>query len=346
MRVVDHEKYMRRCLELARKGKGRVLSNPMVGCVIVNRNEIIGEGYHAIYGEAHAEVNAIRSVKDASLLSESTLYVNLEPCSHHGKTPPCADLIVEKGIPKVFIAQKDPNPQVAGKGIERLRSAGIQVEAGLLEREATELNRRFNTFHLKQRPYVVLKWAMSQNGIMDIPRNEGQKGIYWLSAPATKKLVHKWRSEEMAILVGSRTIQVDDPRLDTRKYHGRNPLRVILSGKEQLPQNARVLMDDKPVLIFGEIEQKGNEVEWINTSGKNSIDLLFSELYRRSILSVLVEGGTHTLNRFIESENWDEARAIQSGTHLPEGLAAPKISGVMKEDFTYAGDRITIFRNA
>ena len=338
---------MQRCLDLAKNGLGRVAPNPMVGCVIVKNDAIIGEGFHQSYGEAHAEVNAIKSVKNLVDLKEATLYVSLEPCSHHGKTPPCADLIIDSGIPKVVIAQTDPNPKVAGKGMEKLREAGVEVTMGMLEEKAKELNRRFRTFHEEKRPYVVLKWAMSADGYMDSVRPEDKKGILWISSPETKKLVHKWRAEEGAILIGKRTLEVDDPSLDTRDYFGNDPLRVVLAGDKELSLGRRLLTDGKPTLIIGK-QRRGFEngaVEFAEPQGDDLAEAALSALYKRNINSVIIEGGAYTLQHFLETRIWDEARIIQSTRTLGGGLEAPQIPQEHSEFYSYRNDKVFLYRN-
>lgn len=338
---------MQRCLDLAKNGLGRVAPNPMVGCVIVKNDAIIGEGFHQSYGEAHAEVNAIKSVKNLVDLKEATLYVSLEPCSHHGKTPPCADLIIDSGIPKVVIAQTDPNPKVAGKGMEKLREAGVEVTMGMLEEKAKELNRRFRTFHEEKRPYVVLKWAMSADGYMDSVRPEDKNGILWISSPETKKLVHKWRAEEGAILIGKRTLEVDDPSLDTRDYFGNDPLRVVLAGDKDLSLGRRLLTDGKPTLIIGKQRRgfKNGAVEFAEPQGDDLAEAALSALYKRNINSVIIEGGAYTLQHFLKTRIWDEARIIQSTRTLGGGLEAPQIPQEHSEFYSYGHDKVFLYRN-
>lgn len=337
---------MRRCVELAQKGFGRVAPNPMVGSVIVKNDTIIGEGFHQSYGKPHAEVNAIESVKSSADLKVATIYVSLEPCSHQGKTPPCADLIIESGIPKVVIAQSDPNPEVAGKGIEKLRSAGIKVITGILEEEAQELNKRFRTFHEKKRPYIILKWAMTADGYMDSVRPEEKEGIVWISSPETKKLVHKWRAEEGAILIGKRTLEVDDPSLDTRDYFGNNPMRVVLAGDKPLSRNRKLLTDGKPTLIIGK-HQEGFDheaVEFAIPEGDDLGEAAMTALYERNINSVIVEGGAFTIQRLLESRVWDEARIIQSNLTLGGGLEAPKIPLEHSKFYSFGRDKVFLYR--
>lgn len=338
---------MHRCLQLASKGMGNVAPNPMVGCVLVKDDRIIGEGFHRVYGEPHAEVNAIRSAKDQNDLKSSTLYVSLEPCSHHGKTPPCADLIINSGIPRVVIAQKDPNPLVAGNGIKMLRNAGVEVMEGVLEAEAKELNRRFNVFHEKKRPYIILKWAMTADGYMDSVNKTEKRGVFWISSPETKKLVHKWRAEEDAIMIGKKTLEVDNPSLDTRDYYGSDPLRIILSGKGQIDVTSKVFNDGKKTLIIGDhnINFQSDSVEMVVPNFDDFIGSTLQELYNRKVMSVIVEGGAYTLQRYLESRIWDEARVIQSNTALGGGLSAPQISFQPKSVAQFSKDRIYYYRN-
>src|SRR5690554_324565 len=310
---MDLEKYMRRCLQLAENGLGRVAPNPMVGSILVHKGKIIGEGYHQKYGGPHAEVNAIQSVKNRELLKDATIFVNLEPCSHQGKTPPCADLIVASGIPRVVIAMGDPNPKVSGRGIKRLRDAGIDVEVGICKTEAEFLNRRFITHQTKNRPFIILKWAQSEDDFMDRDRSDtSDRKINWISHPATKKLVHLWRSEEQAILVGRNTVLNDNPHLDTREVAGPSPLRIVLSRSGDLPTDSYVLTDGKPTLIFNQkIEKEQKGAKWIKLEGE-FLSGAMSYLSQLGISSVLVEGGAQVLQAFLDANLWDEARIIQS----------------------------------
>lgn len=338
---------MRRCLKLAETGLGRVAPNPMVGSVLTKGNRVIGEGFHAEYGKPHAEVNAIHSVCSPQELRESTLYVNLEPCAHYGKTPPCADLIIESKIPRVVIAQQDPNPQVAGRGIQKLREAGIDVITGILEDEALELNRRFNTFHEKKRPYIILKWAMSADGYMDTVRKEAKNGIFWISSPETKKLVHKWRAEEGAILIGKKTLEVDDPSLDTRAYFGQDPLRVVLVGDKTLSPQRKLLTDGRKTLIIGHKQEtiESTAVEFFDTDLHDLSEAALVALFQRGINSVIIEGGAFTLQHLLRERLWDEARIIESGITLGGGLEAPKIPMKHTEVYPYGRDRVFYYRN-
>jgi diaminohydroxyphosphoribosylaminopyrimidine deaminase/5-amino-6-(5-phosphoribosylamino)uracil reductase len=319
----------------------------MVGCVIVADGKIIGEGFHRAYGEAHAEVNAINSVKDRALLAQSTIYVSLEPCSHYGKTPPCADLIISAGIRRVVLAQRDPNPKVAGTGVEKLKDAGCEVIEGVLEEEAKELNRRFQVFHEEKRPYVILKWAMTADGYMDTARREQSKGIFWISSPETKKLVHKWRSEESGIMIGKKTLEVDNPSLDTRDYYGCDPLRIVLTGNGELDFTRTILSDGKKTLIIGDhdVTLEDDNLEIITPVGDDFIDSTLEALYERNVLSVIIEGGAFTLQRYLESRIWDEARIIQSNNVLAGGLPAPQIPQLPESIHSFGRDRIYYYRN-
>ena len=298
----EHILYMERCLELARLGLGRVQPNPMVGAVIVHNGRIIGEGYHHRYGEAHAEVNALASVKEPALLKESTLYVNLEPCSHFGKTPPCADAIIRHGILRVVVGTVDCHDKVNGNGIAKLQAAGIDVTVGVCEQECRELNRRFFTYHAQKRPYVILKWAQTADGFMDVDRSDGQPHSYWITNPALRVLVHKWRSEEDAILVGYNTMANDQPQLTTRLYPGKSPQRFVM--------------------------QRGNEIiaSLPYTPVPLDVPVCLQQLYELHIQSVIVEGGRKTLDRFIESGLWDEARILVGDMTWGKGLPAPTLT--------------------
>lgn len=336
----EDEMYMQRCIELAAMGRDAVAPNPFVGCVIVYDGKIIGEGYHRKYGEAHAEVNAINSVSNPELLTESTVYVSLEPCSHHGKTPPCADLLIEKKVKKVVVGVLDPHVKVAGKGVERLSNAGIEVVTGVLEKECREINKRFFVFHEKQRPYVVLKWAQSKDGFLDGPRINDEKGVIWISAPETRALVHKWRSEETSILVGRKTVQTDNPSLTVRDYYGKNPIRLIIDSQLQISGDLHILSEEAPTIIFNRSrnEVKGN-IEWVKIPEVNTRHIL-EELYKRGIQSVFVEGGSRTLHYFIFDNVWDEARVIVGDVYLKEGRKAPAIHRAPSYSYKFSTDTI------
>lgn len=302
----------------------------MVGAVIVHNNQIIGEGYHQKYGEAHAEVNAVNSVIDQTVLNESTIYVSLEPCAHFGKTPPCANLIVKHNFKRVVIGCVDTFSEVSGKGIERLKNAGIEVETGILEEECRALNKRFFTFHEKKRPYVILKWAQSSDGFLDKERVANETGINWITQPETKKIVHQWRAEESAILVGKITALNDNPSLTVREVEGKNPIRILLDSRLETPMNAQLFNDEAPLLVFNTIKSdKLDHIEWIQLEHLSPA-LILSELHKRSIQSLIVEGGKMVLESFIQANLWDEARVLVGKPIFERGIVAPQL----KTDFT------------
>jgi diaminohydroxyphosphoribosylaminopyrimidine deaminase/5-amino-6-(5-phosphoribosylamino)uracil reductase len=331
------EMFMLRALELASLGEGYTRPNPMVGCVIVHNSRIIGEGWHRLYGKPHAEVNAIAAVDDKNLLSESTVYVTLEPCSHFGKTPPCADLLVKHRVKKVVICNHDPNPLVAGKGIRKLQEAGIEVEAGFLAENGTVLNRRFFTFHQQHRPYIVLKWAQTADGFI-AGENSKQAAI---SGAAAKSLVHKWRTEEAAILVGTRTASHDNPKLNVRAWTGQNPLRLVIDKNLNLPPDLHLFDKSQPTLVYNYLrnEQLHENLELVRLEPEaDLLGQLLADLHRRQIQSVLVEGGTVLLETFIRSGLWDEARVFRSPNRLNKGIAAPQFSLNTLTETTFIGE--------
>ena len=338
------EIYMQRCIDIAKRGIRAVAPNPMVGCVLVVEDKIIGEGYHERYGEAHAEVNAINNVSNQNLLKNATLYVSLEPCSHTGKTPPCCDLLIQKGIKKVVVGTKDPNPLVGGKGIEKLKNSGIEVSEGILKDQCLELNKRFFTFHEKQRPYVTLKWAQTLDGFLDQIRKDGEQKINWISEPETKTLVHKWRSEEQSILVGRNTITNDNPSLTVRDYGGMNPIRLVIDSQLQISGNLNIYSKDAPTIVFNRVkDKKENNVEWIKIKETSTSNIL-EELYRRGIQSVFVEGGSRTLQYFIIDNLWDEARVIVGQKYFKEGYKAPIINKVPIKSMPFGKDMIHYYK--
>ena len=343
---MNHEHYMKRCLELAEMGLGHVAPNPLVGSVIVHEGKVIGEGFHAQYGEAHAEVNAIASVSNQELLKDATIYVNLEPCSHHGKTPPCANLILEKGIGRVVIGQQDPNPKVSGRGIKLLRDNGVEVIDGILESESMWVNRWFNTFFLKDRPYIILKWAESSDGFVDIARSAQERTINWISHPSTQKLSHSWRAQEPAILVGSRTINQDNPSLTTRAYAGDDPIRIVLEGINAIKEDSKVLTDDKPTLIFNPLrsELRSNK-EWIEVPPSENLEFVLKILRDRNIQSVIVEGGPKVHDSFYRANLWDEIRMIKSPNSVGTGVRALEVNEAFTEVYKYGQDQIQIAYN-
>lgn len=300
--MAEDELYMRRCIQLASLGLGSVQPNPMVGAVIVHDHQIIGEGYHHRYGQPHAEVNALASVRDHSMLKESTLYVSLEPCSHWGKTPPCADAIIQHGIPRVVVGVRDPHDKVNGAGLQKLLDAGIEVVCSVCENECRELNRRFFTYHQKKRPYVILKWAQTADGYMDVDRSDAEQiHDYWITNEALKVIVHKWRSEEDAILVGGRTMINDKPQLTNRLYPGKSPQRFVMQHGEEFLSNL-------PYTVVPE-----------------NVEECLQIMYDCRIQSVIVEGGRKTLERFVEADLWDEARILVGSQCWGKGLAAPSL---------------------
>lgn len=342
--------YMKRCLELAVLGQFYVAPNPMVGAVLVYNNTIIGEGFHEKYGQAHAEVNAISSVipENRHLISESTLYVSLEPCSHHGKTPPCSDLIIRSGIPRVVIGCVDSYSEVSGKGIEKLRKHGIEVIVGALEKEALQLNKRFFTFHEKKRPYVILKWAQTSDGFIDKIRTSDSVAINWITQPETQQLTHQWRAEEAAILVGHQTILKDNPSLSVRAVHGPNPLRVIITSRpEQIPATANIFNNESHTIIYNpSTDRIKNQTEWKSIDLKHNSTLsILEDLYSRNIQSIIVEGGSVTLQQFIDTGIWDEARILTGVHFFKEGIKAPVINGRLINQLTFGKDFIQVYQN-
>jgi diaminohydroxyphosphoribosylaminopyrimidine deaminase / 5-amino-6-(5-phosphoribosylamino)uracil reductase len=341
------EKYHLRCLEIANKGLGLVAPNPLVGAILVYEDQIIGEGYHASFGGPHAEVNAINAVKDKSKLKNSTLYVNLEPCSHFGKTPPCVDLIIKNKIPRVAIGQQDPYPEVAGKGIEKLKSAGIEVIVGFSENECRFLNRRFLTFHEKKRPYVILKWAETKDGFIDYIRNAGtDQPPARITDETIRPLVHKWRSEEQAILVGTNTALLDDPILNVREWSGKNPIRMVLDRKLRLPENLNIFNKLQPTVVFTQMDSKNNtNLRFHKIDFSDLTDEIFKFCYDIKIQSLMVEGGTQTLNTFIQQGKWDEARVFKSENCFGDGIKAPKINKLPNNQLHTENSDLFIFYN-
>ncbi len=327
--VLEDQQYMQRCLDLAELGKGMTAPNPMVGAVVVHAGRIIGEGYHHQSGHPHAEVEAIRSVENQELLKESTLYINLEPCNHFGKTPPCTQLILEKNIPKVVVGQKDPNPLVSGRGLSKLKERGVEVIEHCLEKEAEALNKRFNTYHRCNRPYVILKWAQSQDGFIDRDRTLAESNqATWITDDYCRMLVHKWRAEESAILVGTQTALLDNPQLNIRGWTGRNPLRCVIDRKSQLPEHLHLFDGSQPTLVFS--MQAGKEKPNLSicqlSDSTNSVKEMLNHLFKNQILSIIVEGGAQVLQSFIDQNLWDEARIFTGPICFEMGVAAPKLA--------------------
>lgn len=346
MNSTFNEFFMQRCLELAAMGAGQVAPNPMVGAVLVHQGRIIGEGYHRQYGQAHAEVNCVNSVtaEDQSLIPLATMYVSLEPCAHHGKTPPCADLIVSRGIKEVVIGCIDTFSAVAGKGIEKLEKAGVTVHTGMLEAECRHINRRFFTFHEKKRPYIVLKWAQGPNGIMAAADGAPVK----ISNPYSDRLVHKWRSEEMGILVGTRTAIMDNPRLNNRLWTGKDPVRLVIDREGKVPHTHHLWDGSIPTIFITATHAETHGLtETMQVDFADLLPVLLKQLQQRQIQSILVEGGPHLLQQFIAAGLWDEARIITGTVTLADGLAAPLLTSANRVDTVLVnGDRIDFYNPA
>jgi len=327
--MTGHDIFMQRCLELSQNGLGKVAPNPLVGSVIVYKDTIIGEGFHHQYGGPHAEINALNSVMNKEMLAESTLYVNLEPCCHHGKTPPCTDRIISEGIKKVVIGMKDPFQKVAGKGIRALQDAGIEVESGILENECQRLNRRFVRFHESSRPYIILKWAQTLDGLIDKERVNDEPEINWITDEKTRILVHKWRTEEQAVMIGGSTARKDNPSLTARDWQGRNPVRIIIDHTGNLDTGLHVFNEEADSLVFSSAEKVfGKRTRTILTDfSTNALPFIFRKLFDENIQSVIIEGGRQLLQTVIESGCWDEARIFTGNRYFFKGVEAPKISG-------------------
>ena len=341
------EKYIKRCIELAKNGLGTTYPNPLVGCVIVFENVIIGEGWHKKSGEAHAEVIAIESVRNKELLSASTLYVSLEPCSHFGKTPPCADLILKYKIPNVVIGTIDPNSKVSGKGIQKLKDLGVNVTYGILVNECNELNKRFFTFHSKTRPFIILKWAESSDGFIS-PINKKEQKPVWLSNEYSRQLVHKWRSEEQAILVGTQTIIDDNPSLTVRDWVGKNPIRVLIDRDNAIDTSSNVFDNQAKTIVFSnkEVSSNSDTIQYIKIDfDKNSTQAIVAKLFENNIQSIIIEGGRKTIQSFIDANLWDEARVFIGEKNLNEGTRAPKLNRVNYYKNLIKKDTLLIYRN-
>lgn len=345
----DHNIWMLRCLELAQLGQGMVSPNPMVGAAIVSeKGALIAENYHRQYGQEHAEVLVIQDVLEeygdqaAAILSRSTLYVTLEPCSHQGKTPPCADLIIRHKIPRVVVAVEDPSSKVNGQGIARLREAGVEVLVGVLEEDARWLNRRFITQVQQHRPYIILKWAQTADGFM-APLDQEQR---WITGEESRMLVHRWRSEEDAILVGSGTALADNPSLDVRLWQGRNPRRVLIDRNLQVPEIAKIYDDRSETIVFNasRMDWQGSN-KWIalENFGMYVPQQVAYQLYLMDVQSVIVEGGVQILKLFIEAGLWDEARILQGPDAWGSGRAAPRVQGTLQAERPVGSDRLLIY---
>jgi diaminohydroxyphosphoribosylaminopyrimidine deaminase/5-amino-6-(5-phosphoribosylamino)uracil reductase len=339
---------MLRCIQLAKNGLGTTYPNPLVGSVIVHNDRIIGEGWHYRAGLPHAEVNAIASVSEVGLLKEATLYVSLEPCSHFGKTPPCADLIIESGIKKVVVGSLDPNPKVAGRGIKRLMEAGCEVIVGVLHAECDILNKRFFTFHQKKRPYIFLKWAKTADGFIaprDETRNETKP--VWITNEFSRQIVHKMRAEEQAILVGTRTVLQDNPSLTVREWAGENPTRIVIDRNLKIPENFSVFDSSSKTIVLNETESKTSKnIDFESIDFSEEIpQQICAALFRRDIQSVIIEGGAKTLQTFINANLWDEAFVFQGKNRFGEGIEAPIFKGVHVSEEKIKDDTLRIFKN-
>ncbi|MBA4323150.1 MAG: bifunctional diaminohydroxyphosphoribosylaminopyrimidine deaminase/5-amino-6-(5-phosphoribosylamino)uracil reductase RibD [Odoribacter sp.] len=341
-------KFMKRCLDLAVRAEGMTYPNPMVGSVIVHDGIIIGEGYHLKAGTPHAEVNAINSVSDKSLLRKSTLYVSLEPCSHSGKTPPCTDFIISNRIPKVVAGTTDSSEQVSGRGFSRLKAAGCDIISGVLESECRRINRRFFTFHEKKRPYITLKWAQSADGYIDVVRTGSQTaGPYWITGKSERVLVHRWRAEEEAILVGAGTIRADKPKLNVRYWKGNDPIRIILSRSADLNKYLTGNETIGPIIVFtcnskpGIAGAKGIKLKKNIPSAIQVIEYL----YNNNVQSLFIEGGAAVLNHFIENGLWDEARIFTGMVSFNNGVKAPSVTGRPATDVLFEKSRLQVMMN-
>ena len=352
---MNHEIYIRRCLELAANGLRDAMPNPGVGAVLVHEGRIIGEGFTSPYGGPHGEVNCLNSVKeeDRELIPHSVLYVSLEPCSHFGKTPPCCDLIIENHIPEIVVGAIDPHEKVAGEGIRRLREAGRIVITGVLEKECREFNRRFFTFHEKKRPYVILKWAQSADGYIAPPKEmrqneDGTKKPYWITNIYSRQLVHKWRSEEMAILVGTQTVIDDNPQLDVREWKGHNPVRVVLDRNNRIGEDYAVKnLKIKSIFLTeaADLPNLENLLYETISFDENRAHNIADVLYRHNLQSVIVEGGSKTLQMFIDAGLWDEARVFKGQATFNRGTPAPVLSSAPAKRQQLKNDELLIFRN-
>lgn len=335
--------FMARCLELSKKGLGYTFPNPMVGAVIVYNDTIIGEGWHHAAGSPHAEINALKQVKDKNLLKKSTIYVSLEPCCHFGKTPPCADAILTHKIPRIVVAIKDPHNKVAGKGIEKLRAAGCEVIVNVLEKEALELNKRFICFHQKKRPYIILKWAESCDGFI-APRNQNKGTIHWITGTFSRQLVHQWRSEEDAILVGVQTVNVDNPSLTTRDWVGQHPKRFVVDPNSRILHTATLLTDQYSTTVFSKEKQTfTNSAKKTTVLKEINVNTIIEKLYLEQIQSVFIEGGKKTLQSFLDAGLWDEARVFKGPKSLKSGIQAPLVNANPKSTLNINQDQLLFY---
>ena len=336
------ELYMQRALDLARRGLGQVSPNPMVGAVVVHDNRIIGEGWHQKFGGAHAEVNAISNAVTKTIPTDSTLYVSLEPCNHHGKTPPCTDLIIRSGIRKVFIGCSDPNPLVNGSGEAKLSAANIQVVTNVLKNEAEELNKRFFTAIKKRRPYIILKWAETSDGFIARKNYESK----WISGEISRQQVHQWRAEEDGVLVGSRTAMVDNPLLTVRDWTGRQPVRILLDKKLRVTEDHKIFNDQAPTIVYNQYKsEEKNNISYRKCDAENFLIQVLCDLNQRKIQSIIIEGGAKTLNDFIEQNYWDEARVFKAEKTFQDGIEAPTLPYRPLHEQSSGSDTLLTYRN-
>ena len=343
------EALMRRCFELASKGRGHVSPNPLVGCVITAPNgRIVSEGYHQQYGQNHAERNALlRQPGGTASYEGCSLYVNLEPCSHYGKTPPCADLIIEKKIKRVVISTPDPNPLVAGQGLAKLRAAGIEVAQNILFSEGRHLNRRFFTFMEKKRPYVILKWAETADGFMDIDRNANPSGSYWITNATLKTLSHRWRTSEDAIMVGANTVANDNPQLTARLWGGRSPLRITIDRTGRLPKDSHLFDGSLPTMVFTENKtlQIRQNLTFVSVDFSNLLPAVLKYLHQNKVQSLIVEGGKQLIDSFLKANLWDEARQLIGNVRFSNGLPAPKTGLMPDKTDIFADNTVNYYFN-
>lgn len=344
----QEEKYMQRCLQLAQMAEGYTYPNPMVGSVIVHNGKIIGEGYHRKAGEPHAEVNAVHSVKDKALLKEATLYVNLEPCAHYGKTPPCSKLIIDSQIPNVVIGCIDSFSKVAGKGVEMMQKAGVNVTTGVLEQASLGLNRRFFTFHNQKRPYIILKWAESRDGYVDVERSGNDYGQpTWITNEWARRAVHQQRASEQAILIGTQTAIKDNPSLTLRDWAGHQPLRCVIDKRCQLSESFQLLDKKHPTVVYNlQKDVEMMNLEYVKLSDDlDVIPQILSDLWQREIQSVIVEGGSYTLKSFIKSNLWDEAHRYIGDEFFRKGIEAPKLESDVLRKENFGTSQLLVYRN-
>jgi len=350
------EKYMLRCLELAGMASGYTAPNPLVGAVLVHNDRIIGEGYHRIYGKPHAETVAIDAVKDKSLLKHATLYVNLEPCAHHGNTPPCAERIVQEGIPEVVIGMRDPSAKVSGKGIKILRDGGCRITENILDAQCKEINRRFVVFHEQRRPYVILKWAQTLDGFIDKKRGKNDPiQPNWITNELSKRLVHRWRTQEQSILVGINTVMKDNPRLNVRAWHGKDPLRIVIDRDLLIHEDLHLIRDPSPAMVFTDVgsdPEKAKKLSYYQTEiirldfQHRVLHQIMKHLHNRNILSLFVEGGAYTISKFMEDNLWDEARIFTGNINFRAGVKAPPMPERKIHAMESLQDsRLMVFRN-